>query len=292
MNVLRTIADLRKARRALSGSVALVPTMGYLHEGHRSLMRTALASADHLIVSIFVNPRQFGPNEDLDNYPRDEAGDLNACQTEGAAIVFLPDPTEIYPPNYSSEVIVHNLGDYLCGASRPGHFEGVATVVTKLFHITTPDIAVFGQKDYQQVAIIQRLVTDLNLPVDIVTAPTVREADGLAMSSRNRYLSAQERPRAAALSRALLSAHQAFQNGERHPLNLIALAQRCIETHQAGRIDYIECVHPLSLRPYDPDTPIGPDGAVMALAVYVENARLIDNLRLDAPLPPGLSPLS
>ena len=289
MQILHTIDELRAARAALAGTVALVPTMGYLHRGHLSLMARALEEADHLIVTIFVNPRQFGPSEDLDNYPRDEAGEIAACKKAGCTLLFMPPPEEIYPPEYSTEVIVHTLGDHLCGSSRPGHFEGVTTVVSKLFNLTQPHLAVFGQKDYQQLAIIRRMVRDLNFPVRIIAGPTVREADGLAMSSRNRYLQPEERLRAAALNQALRQAHRAFQEGLRDPDALIALAAATLEAAQVGTIDYIQCVHPDSLQPFLSEG-IEDTGALLALAVHVGAARLIDNLRLDQPLPPGLPP--
>lgn len=290
MKVLRTIQALRKARKELKGSVGLVPTMGYLHEGHRSLMALAKERTDHVITSIFVNPKQFGPNEDLDAYPRDEKGDLQSCEEEGVSLVFLPSPEEIYPPGFSTEVKVQLLGDALCGASRPGHFEGVATVVTKLFHLTTPDLAIFGQKDYQQAAIINRLVRDLHLPIEVITAPTVREEDGLAMSSRNRYLRPEERLRAVALSQALTAAHWAYhKEGLRDPQAFIAMAQTFIDASHAGEIDYINCVNPSTIQPLKDIPSLEKEGAVMAIAVKVGTARLIDNLRLDHPLPPGLS---
>ena len=200
-------------KRMAGTKIALVPTMGYLHEGHLSLIAEAKKHADLVVVSIFVNPVQFGPNEDFDKYPRDEKRDLERCEQAGAAAVFLPTPQNMYAPDASIYVVEEQLGKSLCGARRPGHFRGVCTVVSKLFNLAQPTVAVFGQKDYQQAMIIRRMVRDLNFPLEIVVAPIVREADGLAKSSRNVYLSADERQRALGLSRALKLAKETVAKG-------------------------------------------------------------------------------
>lgn len=286
MKILTTATDLRAARANLTGSVAFVPTMGFLHEGHLSLMRTALEHCDHLVVSIFVNPTQFGPGEDLENYPRDLEGDIRLLTEVGCDLLFTPQVSELYAPDHSTRVIVDELDQTLCGPRRPGHFHGVTTIVAKLFNIVTPDVAVFGQKDYQQLATIRRMVRDLDFPIEILGSPTVREPDGLAMSSRNRYLSSEEREQAAHISQALIAAHKAYQAGERDAAQLIARAQTIIEEIKGARIDYIECVHPDTLATLDI---AGDDGALLAIALFLGSARLIDNLRLDDPLPASLS---
>lgn len=291
MDVIDSIDEFRRARAALPGSVGFVPTMGYLHEGHLELMRAANERVDHLVVSIFVNPTQFGPGEDLDAYPRDPEGDRAKCEQLGCELLFMPTPTMMYASDHSTIVEVGGLDEVLCGPERPGHFRGVTTVVSKLFNIVQPDVAVFGQKDYQQLAIVRRMVRDLNFPVEVVGVSTVRREDGLAISSRNKYLDAQQRQDARCLSQALRRAWQAYQDGERDAEELVDLARRrLLETVEADAIDYVQCVHPQTLEPYagstrriDPD-----DGAVVAMAVQVGRARLIDNLRLDRPLPDAL----
>ena len=262
-----------------------MPTMGYLHQGHRELMRQGRARCDHLVVSIFVNPTQFEPGADLAAYPRDPEGDQRACAEEGCDLLFMPGVDEMYPPGYTTFVEVGALDEHLCGARRPGHFRGVATVVTKLFHMVQPDVALFGEKDWQQLAIIRRLVRDLAFDLDVVGVPTVREADGLALSSRNRYLSEAARQQARALSQGLAAAHRAYEAGERAPTTLIDAARAVLATVAGARIDYIECVDPDTLSPFSSST--GP-AALMALAVHLGGARLIDNLRLDRPLPEEL----
>lgn len=291
MKVIDSIEEFRKARRALTGTVALVPTMGYLHAGHLALMQRARQEADHLAVSIFVNPTQFAPGSDLDAYPRDPAGDRQKCEDAGCALLFMPTPEMMYSPAHATFVEVDGLDQTLCGPRRPGHFRGVTTIVSKLFNIASPDVAVFGQKDFQQLAIIRQMVRDLNFPVEIIGLPTVREADGLALSSRNKYLNAEERARATCLSRALAAAWHAYQGGERDGEALVALGRRVLgEAVAPGDIDYIECVDPLRLTRFEGGEARIADaqGAVLAMAVQVGKARLIDNLRLDGDLPEAL----
>ncbi len=288
MQKLTTITELRAARAALTGTVAFVPTMGFLHQGHLSLMRRALELCDHLVVSVFVNPTQFGPGEDLDNYPRDLAGDAEKCRLLGCDLFFTPTSDHVYGDDHSTKVIVDGLDQTLCGPSRPGHFDGVTTVVAKLFNIVEPDVAIFGEKDYQQLAILRRMVRDLNFDVDVKGAPIVREPDGLAMSSRNRYLSDDERRSARCLSRALVAAYRAHRRDRSLSVgHLLDIATGRIEQEEGAHIDYVECVHPETLSALAEDEPIGDDGAVLATAVTIGPARLIDNLRLDKPLPAG-----
>jgi pantoate--beta-alanine ligase len=276
MRVLREGAALRaliEDRRRDGARVALVPTMGYLHDGHLSLLRHARGLADLLVMSSFVNPTQFGPNEDLARYPRDEAGDLAKAAASGADIVFAPDAASMYPPGYQTFVEVRALSAPLCGEKRPGHFAGVASVVAKLFHLAQPHVAVFGQKDYQQLAIIRRMVRDLDFGIEIVGCPIVREADGLAMSSRNAYLSPDERAAARCLSRGLAAAEARYAAGERSAAALVAAATDVIRATPAARIDYVELRDGDSLDAIDAVT----RPAVLALAVFIGKTRLIDN---------------
>ena len=265
--------DLRRDGRR----IAVVPTMGALHEGHLDLVRVARAKADVVILTIFVNPTQFGPNEDLAKYPRDEAGDLAKARAAGIDLAFCPEAPAMYPPGAQTFVEVRELQRPLCGASRPGHFAGVATVVTKLFHATLPHLAVFGEKDYQQLAIIRRMVRDLDFAIEIVGVPIVREADGLALSSRNAYLSSDDRNAALSLSRGLAAAEAAFKGGERDAAKLVAAARAPIEAESLARIDYVE------LRDAEELTEIArvERSAVLAMAVFVgpeaKKTRLIDN---------------
>lgn len=289
MQVVHTIAELRVARKAL-GRVALVPTMGALHEGHLALMRLAQHHADAVVVSIFVNPTQFGPTEDFDRYPRDLDGDLQKCREVGVAIVFAPSASEMYPNGlqHGTFVEVPELTTHLCGASRPGHFRGVTTVVSKLFMAVQPDVAIFGQKDYQQAAVIARMTQDLLMPIEIIAAPTSRDADGLAMSSRNRNLKVEHRVAALGLCRGLTKAHQSFVSGERDARILeqtVESIMREAAENQAFTIDYVQCVDPVSLQPLQS---IGETGAVICVAAFVGEVRLIDNLRLDLELPAEL----
>jgi pantoate--beta-alanine ligase len=247
--------------------------MGALHEGHLSLIRRAASACDQVVVSIFVNPAQFGPTEDLDTYPRDEVGDAARAAAAGATILFAPTADEVYPPGFATSVSVAGLTEGLCGAVRgPEHFTGVATVVAKLLSMVQPDVAYFGQKDAQQAAVIRRMVRDLDIPARIEVCPTVREADGLALSSRNAYLSAQERPRAVALRRALDAAERAVAGGERDPH---AVAQRAREEMARHRLapEYVEVVDPDTLEPLAAIT----RPALVAIAARVGSARLIDN---------------
>jgi pantoate--beta-alanine ligase len=261
--------DLRRDGRR----IAVVPTMGALHEGHLALMRAARSRADVVILTIFVNPTQFGPNEDLSRYPRDEAGDLTKARGAGVDLAFCPDAPAMYPPGSQTFVEVRELSGPLCGASRPGHFTGVATVVTKLFHATLPHVAVFGEKDYQQLAILRRMTRDLDFGVEIASVPVVREPDGLAMSSRNAYLSPAERRAALALSAGLAAAGGAFAAGERDAAALLAAARAPIEAEPLARIDYVE------LRDADELTELArvERRAVLAMAVFIGKTRLIDN---------------
>src|SRR5947208_11944599 len=228
--------DLRRDGRR----IAVVPTMGALHEGHLMLLRAARAKADILILTIFVNPTQFGPNEDLAKYPRDEAGDLAKARACGIDLAFCPEAAAMYPPGAQTFIEARELQKPLCGASRPGHFAGVATIVAKLFHVTQPHVAVFGEKDYQQLAIIRRMTRDLDFGIEIASVPIVREPDGLALSSRNAYLSADQRRAALALSRGLAAAEAAHKAGERDAAALLAAAREPLEAERLVRIDYVE----------------------------------------------------
>src|SRR5262245_37925267 len=243
---MRTRAeDLRRDGRR----IAVVPTMGALHEGHLALLRAARARADIVILTIFVNPAQFGPNEDLAKYPRDEDGDLAKARTCDIDLAFCPEASAMYPPGAQTFVEVRELQQPLCGASRPGHFAGVATIVSKLFHITQPHLAVFGEKDYQQLAIIRRMVRDLDFGIEIASVPIVREADGLALSSRNAYLSAEQRLAALSLSKGLAVAAERFAAGERDAAALVAAARAPIEAERIMRIDYLELRDAVELTP-------------------------------------------
>jgi pantoate--beta-alanine ligase len=277
MQVIRTVAALRawsRAARRDGRSVGLVPTMGALHEGHLSLVRAAKAESDAVAASIFVNPTQFGPNEDFSKYPRTWDADCAMLEAEGVDVVFAPAPEEIYRPGASTFVEVAGLSERLDGASRPGHFRGVATVVAKLFLAAEPDRAYFGQKDAAQVAVLRRMTADLDLPVALVVCPIVREPDGLAMSSRNRYLSAEERRQASVLSRALRAVKDLMDAGERHADALEAAAVAAFSTEPAVRVDYIALVDWATLEPADLAVP----GTLFAVAAWLGTTRLIDNL--------------
>lgn len=273
------VADLRDWRRR-AGRVVFVPTMGALHEGHAALVREArrLAGTDgRVVVSIFVNPLQFGPNEDFNRYPRTLEADLAICAAAGADLVFAPPVGEVYSPDRSIQVSESRLSRVLCGASRPGHFDGVCTVVAKLFNLVQPDDAVFGKKDYQQLAILRRLVRDLDFPVQLHGLDTVREPDGLALSSRNRYLSAEERAQAPALHAALQAARAAWRSGVTDAETLLAGVRDHLATAAPlGRIDYAALVNRHTL---EPQTQADAEG-LLALAVFFGRARLIDNLEL------------
>ena len=279
MEVLRTNNEMtrwREERHRKGQIVGFVPTMGYFHQGHLALMEEALRRAQEVVVSIFVNPTQFGPGEDLDQYPRDLERDLQLCRDLGVDAIFAPEVEEMYPPGFQTRVQVENLTQNLCGQHRPGHFSGVALVVTKLFCAIRPHLAVLGEKDFQQLVVIKRLSEDLNLGVEIVAHPTVREPDGLAMSSRNKYLSAEERSSALTLSRSLLAARDMVTAGERRADVLVARAKEMIEAEPHTRIQYVQVVDEETMTDIDEVT----SKAVMAMAVFVGQARLIDNMRL------------
>ena len=274
--VIRAPAEMRaraEDQRRDGRRICVVPTMGYLHEGHLSLLSAGRGRCDLLVMTLFVNPTQFGPSEDLARYPRDEPGDIDKARGAGVDLVFAPDAAAMYPDGYQTTIEVRELAAPLCGASRPGHFAGVASVVCKLFHLTQPHLAVFGQKDYQQLAIIRRMVRDLDLAIEIVGMPIVREPDGLALSSRNAYLSPDERRQALALSRGLRAAEARFAAGERRAASLVEVVRREIEKSPLARIDYVELRDAGSLRAVETvDAP-----AVLALAVFFGKTRLIDN---------------
>lgn len=278
MQTITTVAELRralaKARRA-DKRVGFVPTMGYLHDGHLALIEASRAQCDVTVVSIFINPTQFGPNEDLNTYPRDFERDEKLCRDAEVAIVFAPAAQEIYPAQFETFVEPGELAKPLCGAFRPGHFRGVATVVCKLFNMVQPDVAFFGQKDFQQCAVVRRMAMDVDLPIEIITVPTVREADGLAMSSRNRYLGGEERRRALAISRGLFAAADEFRSGERDVEKLVAIARGHLET--VDRLQYLELVDGDTLK--SAASPLSRPAALCA-AVYVGSTRLIDNVIL------------
>lgn len=279
MEALHSLREMRirsRSARARGSRLGLVPTMGALHEGHLSLIRAAKAKADVVAASIFVNPTQFGPNEDFTRYPRNLEKDLALLEREGVDLVFVPSIEEMYPQQSVTWVTVEGLSDRLCGKSRPGHFRGVATVVAKLFNIVDPDTAFFGQKDAAQVAVIRRMVRDLNMPVAIEVCPIVREPDGLALSSRNAYLSPEQRKDALVLFRALTRTRELFESGERNPATLIDAAKKFAGS-PAVRLDYIEIVDPNELAPLTTiDQP-----ALVAVAAFVGNTRLIDNIVLE-----------
>lgn len=277
MKVIKKILQMQNVAdeaRCAGRKVGFVPTMGYLHEGHLSLIRQARQLSDLVVVSIFVNPTQFGPHEDYQNYPRDLSRDAELSRQAGCDILFLPSVEEMYPEGYCSYVDVENLTRVLCGASRPGHFRGVATVVTKLFNIVQPHLAVFGQKDAQQAFVIRRMVKDLNQTLEIVVAPTIREPDGLAMSSRNEYLTPQERADARALYQALTWAQEQIDSGQRHIEYLVQGMTNMIQDKKTAEIDYVSIVDTEKLQPLKRLK----GEMLIALAVKFGRARLIDNL--------------
>jgi pantoate--beta-alanine ligase len=277
MLIKKTIPEMKEyvsGINAKGGKIGFVPTMGYLHKGHLDLMVKAKEYTPHVVVSIFVNPTQFGPNEDLARYPRDFERDEKLCKEIGVECIFYPEPQEIYPEGYATYITVEGLSEGLCGVSRPIHFRGVATVVAKLFNIVEPDCAVFGEKDYQQLAVIKRMVKDLNMKVNVIGYPTVREADGLAMSSRNAYLSPEERDIAPVLNRSLRHALSLFKDGVTDAKTLRKEVVSIIETAPGCTIDYVETIDGESLVPVDVMIP----GSVMALAVKLGKTRLIDNI--------------
>lgn len=276
MKIVKTIQEVKdavKEWKAQGLSVGFVPTMGYLHEGHESLINKAVENNDRVVVSIFVNPMQFGPTEDLDKYPRDLERDSKLCERAGANLIFHPEKEEMYFDDFSSYVDINGLSNELCGKSRPVHFRGVCTVVTKLFNIVNPDRAYFGEKDAQQLAIIRRFVRDLNIDVEIIGCPIIREEDGLAKSSRNTYLSKEERQAALILSQSLNLAKDAIASGERDSKTVIDLISKNIEKEPLAKIDYIEVVDSLSMKPVEKIE----KSVLVAIAVYIGKTRLIDN---------------
>lgn len=279
-HVARKVSEARKyleGKRSSDSRVGLVPTMGFLHEGHLSLVRRARRENDTCVVSIFVNPLQFGPTEDLEAYPRDMDRDLDLLSSEGVDLVFAPDFDEMYSPDRSVTVTERDISRSLCGSARPGHFDGVCTVVLKLFNILSPDRAYFGEKDYQQLQVVRRMARDLDVDVEIRGCPIVREKDGLAMSSRNIYLGEAERRDALALSKALVEARSAFEAGERDCRKILVTVRRVLEAHPLVNIDYAEIRDAETLLPVE-----RVEGrAVVALAARVGKARLIDNTFLE-----------
>lgn len=278
MQVITPLADLRRARVALPGTLGLVPTMGFLHAGHLSLVERARAECDHVGVSIFVNPTQFGPSEDLGRYPRDLARDLALLEPLGVDLVWTPGAAEMYPPGFQTWVTVDEVSAPLEGKHRPGHFRGVTTVVAKLFNAFTPDRAYFGQKDAQQAAVIRRMVRDLNFPLEVVVCPIKREPDGLALSSRNVYLSPAERQAATVLFRALSAARAAYEAGERDGEMLRARMASTLAAEPLAREEYVSVADPDTLA----ELACIEDRALLSMAVRVGSTRLIDNLILPA----------
>lgn len=278
MQVLETIAAFRAARAGLSGRLGFVPTMGYLHEGHLALVGRARTECDHVAASIFVNPTQFGPNEDLDRYPRDLPRDLELLRAEGVDLVFVPSAAEMYPPDHSTFVVVERVTAPLEGARRPGHFRGVTTVVCKLFNIAAAQRAYFGQKDAQQTVVIRQMVRDLNIPVEIVIVPTVREPDGLAKSSRNVYLDPAQRAAAPVLYRALQYAATLFQQGERDAATLRAVLLRTLQEQPLAVVEYVSIAELATLVEIAGSIQ---RAALVSLAVRLGATRLIDNIVLE-----------
>jgi pantoate--beta-alanine ligase len=278
MQVVTTVAEMRRLRARMTGGVGLVPTMGYLHEGHLSLVRRARADNDHLVVSIFVNPTQFGPQEDYQRYPRDPERDLRLLEQEGADVVFMPGVEEMYPQGFDAWVEVsESLTGRLEGAFRPGHFRGVTTVVAKLFNVVQAQRAYFGQKDGQQLAVIRKMVADLNMGVEIVAVPTVREPDGLAMSSRNAYLAPEERRAATVLWRSLCRARELFDGGERRAEVIRGEMEAVLASEALARVEYVSVADAETLAELET---IQDRAAMVSLAVRIGGTRLIDNVLL------------
>ena len=276
MEIVTTVQQVREQAKAWKKeglSVGLVPTMGYLHEGHQSLIKRAVAENDKVVVSIFVNPIQFGPNEDFEQYPRDLEKDASLCEETGAALIFHPEAAEMYPEGFCTHVGMTGLTDNLCGAKRPGHFQGVCTVVSKLFNIVAPDRAYFGEKDAQQLAVIRRMVRDMNIDVEVVGCPIVREPSGLAKSSRNTYLSREEKRAACVLDRSLTAARSLMNRGERSAENILGVIREEIKEEDLAEIDYIKMVDALTME----DVETADRDVLIAIAVYVGKTRLIDN---------------
>lgn len=280
MRIIETIRELKdvvRKQKSEGKSIGLVPTMGYLHEGHLSLIKMSAAENDFTVVSVFVNPTQFGPNEDFERYPRDLDGDSRKAESAGADVVFAPSVAEMYPDGYNTYVEVFGITEKLCGKSRPGHLRGVCTVVAKLFNIVEADRAYFGQKDAQQAAVVKKMARELNMNIDIVVCPIVREADGLAMSSRNVYLSSPERESALVLSKTLKSVEEIFKKGERNAAALRRFMLENIRKESLAEVDYAEVVHPETFEDLD----MIEDKALVALAVKFGKTRLIDNVILE-----------
>jgi pantoate--beta-alanine ligase len=280
MKKITTIREMKAVVRGLrSGgkTIGFVPTMGYLHEGHLSLVRKSTQSADATVVSIFVNPAQFGPKEDFKEYPRDFNRDMELLKREGVDYLFFPDSEEMYPQGYKTYVQVQDLGEKLCGHSRPGHFKGVCTIVLKLFNIVDPDVAFFGQKDAQQAIILRKMVEDLGLDVIIKVSPIIRDEDGLALSTRNEYLNSREREAALALPRSLQEAKRMIEKGERRARNIIKRIEEMIRQEPLAKIDYIEIVDLDELKPIE----MIKNEALLALAVFVGKTRIIDNMMVE-----------
>ena len=280
MEIIKHIDEMQKRQEAIrlkGKKIAFVPTMGFLHKGHESLLVEGRKRADDLVLSIFVNPTQFAQNEDLSTYPKNIEGDLAIAERNGADAVFLPDNTEVYRGGHQTYVNLENLPNYLCGLSRPGHFRGVATVVSKLFNIVKPHVAVFGQKDFQQLAIIRQMTKDLNFDIEIVGVPTLREHDGLAMSSRNSYLNAEQRQTALCLIKSLQNALDLVKNGETNPEEIIRNSSEIIASYPETSIDYLAVCDPVSLETVSVIS--GP--VLFAMAVKVGSTRLIDNMILE-----------
>jgi len=276
MEVINKIVDMQKQSEGLrlSGEkIGLFPTLGFLHEGHLELIRQGRKISDKLVMSLFVNPTQFGPNEDLDKYPRDMDGDISKAEKEGVDIVFAPSADEMYPDGFQSNVTIKRITQFLCGKLRSGHFEGVTTVVAKLFNIVKPHFAIFGQKDFQQLAVIKRMVKDLNMDVQIIDVPTVRESDGLAMSSRNKYLSPEERKSALCLKQASDDAIEMVQGGERNTQTILSSIKKLILSYPFTNIEYLDICDPVTLEDINPIK----TESLLAMAVKVGSTRLIDN---------------
>lgn len=276
MELTGSIEEVRKqvkAWRKEGLSVGLVPTMGYLHEGHKSLIDRAVKENDKVVVSDFVNPIQFGVNEDLSTYPRDIEADKKLCESAGADLIFHPAPEEMYAPDFSTFVETEGVSAGLCGKTRPTHFRGVCTVVSKLFHIVMPDKAYFGEKDAQQLAVIRRMVRDLSMDIEIVGCPIVREGDGLAKSSRNTYLSSEERKAALVLSKAVFAGKEMMEQGERDAAEIVSHMKSIIEAEPLAKIDYVEMVDADSIKPIS----VAQGRVLTAMAVYIGTTRLIDN---------------
>jgi pantoate--beta-alanine ligase len=280
MKIIQTVAEMRTARAGVA-DLGLVPTMGYLHAGHLSLVARAKAEGAAVAVSIFVNPTQFAPSEDLDRYPRDLPRDLGLLEAAGVDFVFTPEAAEIYPPGFDTRIEIGGVTEVLEGAARPGHFAGVATVVAKLFNIVQPTRAYFGQKDAQQSIVIRKLVRDLDMPVEVIVAPTVRETDGVALSSRNSYLGPAERAAAPVIFRALNAARALFDAGERNADVLRQAMRQTIEAEPLMRVDYVSITDPVTLR----ELAAVEQQALASMAARLGGTRLIDNLVLGAPTP-------